>query len=180
MAHLITGIFHSRENAEHAVDDLIRAGFSHNDVSLLMTDKTKARDFDIKKATKAPEGAATGAAIGGTLGAVAAGLAAVGSITIPGFALFAAGPLVAALTGLGAGAAAGGITARWSDSGCPSTRRSSTRVSSSAVTSSSACTRRTIAWRRRGRSSTLRAPSASPRNDHHADGPRIAATRRTR
>jgi len=110
MAHLITGIFHSRENAEHAVDDLIRAGFSHNDVSLLMTDKTKARDFDIKKATKAPEGAATGAAIGGTLGAVAAGPAAGGRLTNPGFALFAAGPLVAALTGLGAGAAAGGIT----------------------------------------------------------------------
>lgn len=110
MSHLVTGIFHSRDSAERAVDDLIRSGFSANDVSLLMSDSTQGREFGIKTGTKAPEGAATGAAIGGTLGAVAAGLAAVASITIPGFALVAAGPIVAALTGLGAGAAAGGLT----------------------------------------------------------------------
>jgi len=110
MSHLVTGIFTSRMAAERAVDDLIRAGFSQGDVSLLMSDSTQGREFGIKTTSKAPEGAATGAAIGGTLGAVAAGLAAVASITIPGFALVAAGPIVAALTGLGAGAAAGGIT----------------------------------------------------------------------
>ena len=110
MSHLVTGIFTSRESAEHAADELIRSGFSQNDVSLLMSDTTQGREFMIKKSTKAPEGAATGAAIGGTLGAIAAGLAAVASITVPGFALVAAGPLVAALTGLGAGAAAGGLT----------------------------------------------------------------------
>ena len=110
MSHLVTGVFTSRENAEHAVDELVQAGFSHSDVSLLMSDTTQGREFGIKTSTKAPEGAATGAAIGGTLGAVAAGLAAVASITIPGFALVAAGPIVAALTGLGAGAAAGGLT----------------------------------------------------------------------
>ena len=110
MSNLVTGIFTSREIAERAVDELIRAGFAQNDVSLLMSDSTHGRDFEIKKGTKAPEGAATGAAIGGTIGAIAAGLAAVASITVPGFALVAAGPIVAALTGLGAGAAAGGLT----------------------------------------------------------------------
>ena len=110
MSHLVTGIFTSRESAEHAVDELIHAGFSANDVSLLMSETTQGREFAIRPSTKAPEGAVTGAAIGGALGAIAGGLAAVASITIPGFALVAAGPIVAALTGLGAGAAAGGLT----------------------------------------------------------------------
>ena len=110
MSHLVTGIFTTRESAEHAVDELTRAGFSQHDVSLLMSDTTHGREFALKKSTKAPEGAATGAAIGGTLGAIAAGVAAVASITVPGFGLMAAGPIVAALTGLGAGAAAGGLT----------------------------------------------------------------------
>ncbi len=110
MSHLVTGIFNSRVSADNAVDELILAGFSSDDLSILMSDTTQGREFGIKTSTKAPEGAATGAAIGGTLGAVAAGLAAIASITVPGFAFVAAGPLVAALTGLGAGAAAGGLT----------------------------------------------------------------------
>ena len=110
MSHLITGVFNSRSAAELAVEDLVHAGFSHNDISVLMSDSTQGREFAVKTGTKAPEGAATGAAIGGTLGAVAAGLAAVASLTVPGLSLVAAGPLVAAMTGLGAGAAAGGLT----------------------------------------------------------------------
>ena len=110
MAKLITGLFHSRESAELAAEELVKAGFAPDDISLLMSDTTQGREFAIKKSTKAPEGAATGAAVGGTLGAVAAGLAAVATLTIPGLQILAAGPVVAALTGLGAGAAAGGLT----------------------------------------------------------------------
>jgi len=110
MAKLITGLFHSRESAELAAEDLVKSGFAPDDISLLMSDTTQGREFAIKKSTKAPEGAATGAAVGGTLGAVAAGLAAVATLTIPGLQVLAAGPIVAALTGLGAGAAAGGLT----------------------------------------------------------------------
>lgn len=88
----------------------MNAGFSSDDISLLMSDTTHGREFAIKKSTKAPEAAAAGATIGGVLGAVAAGLAAIGSIAVPGLSLVAAGPVVAALTGLGAGAATGGLT----------------------------------------------------------------------
>jgi len=109
MSKLITGVFTSRSRAEQAVDELMRAGFASEDVSLLMSESTRGREFAVKNSTKAPEGAATGATIGGVLGAVAAGLAAVGTITVPGLALVAAGPVVAALAGLGAGAAAGGL-----------------------------------------------------------------------
>jgi len=110
MSKLITGIFTSRVRAEQATEELMREGFAPEDVSLLMSESTQGREFAVKKSTKAPEGAATGATIGGVLGAAAAGLAAVASVSIPGLAIVAAGPLVAALTGLGAGAATGGVT----------------------------------------------------------------------
>jgi hypothetical protein len=107
---LITGMFNSRDKAEQASEELMKAGFSAEDISILMSETTQGREFGIKKATKAPEGAVAGAAIGGVLGAIAAGLAAVGTIAVPGLALVAAGPIVAALSGLGAGAATGGLT----------------------------------------------------------------------
>jgi hypothetical protein len=75
-----------------------------------MSDATQGREFGLAMATKAPEGAATGGTIGGVIGAVAAGLVAAGIVVVPGLALVAAGPIVATLAGLGAGAAAGGLT----------------------------------------------------------------------
>jgi hypothetical protein len=110
MATLVTGLFRSRADAERAVEDLVHYGWSRDDVSLLMSDATRGREFGLAMATKAPEGAATGATIGGVLGAVAAGLVALGIIAVPGLGLVAAGPIVATLAGLGAGAAAGGLT----------------------------------------------------------------------
>jgi hypothetical protein len=110
VAKLVTGIFSSRPSAELASEELIKAGFSKDDISLLLTETTRGREFAVRKSTKAPEGAATGATIGGILGAVAGGLAAIATLSVPGFALVAAGPVVSALTGLGAGAATGGLT----------------------------------------------------------------------
>jgi hypothetical protein len=110
MATLVTGLFKSRADAERAVEDLVHYGWSRDDMSLLMSDATRGREFGLAMATKAPEGAATGATIGGVLGAVAAGLVALGVLAVPGLGLVAAGPIVATLAGLGAGAAAGGLT----------------------------------------------------------------------
>ena len=110
MATLVSGLFRGRADAERAVEDLVHYGWSRDDVSLLMSDATRGREFGLAMATKAPEGAATGATIGGVIGAIAAGLVALGIIAVPGLGLVAAGPIVAALAGLGAGAAAGGLT----------------------------------------------------------------------
>jgi hypothetical protein len=110
MSRLITGIFPSRHSAERAVDDLLDAGFSRDDVSLLMSSTTQGREFTVTEASKAPEGAATGATVGGVLGAIAAGLVVAGVLVIPGVNLVAAGPVLATLAGVGAGAAAGGLT----------------------------------------------------------------------
>jgi hypothetical protein len=110
VSNLVTGVFNSRASAERAAEELMKAGFSAEDISILMSEGTQGREFVIKQGTKAPEGAAAGATIGGVLGAIAAGLAALGTLAIPGLNVVAAGPIVAALTGLGAGAATGGIT----------------------------------------------------------------------
>src|SRR3954451_177542 len=100
MANLVTGLFRSRTDAERAVEDLVHYGWSRDDVSLLMSDATRGREFGLAMATKAPEGAATGATIGGVLGAIAAGLVAAGVLAIPGLNLVVAGPIVATLAGL--------------------------------------------------------------------------------
>src|SRR4030095_4159743 len=68
------------------------------------------KDFAHEKDTKAPEGATTGAGTGAVIGGVLGWLAGIGAIAIPGLGPFiAAGPIMAALAGLGAGGAAGGI-----------------------------------------------------------------------
>jgi hypothetical protein len=110
MAKLVTGLFKTRSAAERAVENLVDDGYSREDISILMSDATRGREFALQMATKAPEGAAAGATIGGALGAIAASLVALGIIVVPGLALVAAGPVVATLAGLGAGAAAGGLT----------------------------------------------------------------------
>ena len=107
MATLVTGIFKTRSHAQRAVEALVDNGYARDDISLLMSDATRGREFAIKMVSRAPEGAAAGATIGGVLGAVAAGLVSLGILVVPGVALVAVGPVVAALAGLGAGAAAG-------------------------------------------------------------------------
>jgi hypothetical protein len=119
MSTLVTGLFGSRSAAQVAIEHLIDQGFAREDISILMSDTTRGREFGVLEHSKAPEGAATGATIGGVLGALAAGLAGVGSLAVPGLSLVAAGPLVAALAGLGAGAAAGGITGAMIGLGMP-------------------------------------------------------------
>jgi hypothetical protein len=119
MAHLVTGIFPNRASAELAVDQLVASGYARDDISVLMSDATRGREFGITEDSKAPEGAAAGAALGGVLGAIAAGLISVGIIAIPGIGLVAAGPIIAALAGAGAGGAAGGLLGALVGAGIP-------------------------------------------------------------
>jgi hypothetical protein len=89
-----------------------------------MSDETRKKHFsddgpETDLGNKALEGAAVGAGIGGTLGAILAGIAAVGTLAIPGVGLIAAGPIAAALAGLGAGAATGGLIGALVGAGIP-------------------------------------------------------------
>ena len=100
--------------AGSAVDRLHQIGYGREDIGVMMDDKTRERAFAAMTNSKGSEGIAAGATIGGVLGAIVAGVTATGSVAViagtGGLAApFVAGPLVAALAGLGAGGAAGGI-----------------------------------------------------------------------
>src|SRR5918993_2298125 len=109
MATLVTGLFKTKLAAEAAVDALIKHGYTRDDISVLMSDATKNKEFAIETRTHAADGAGIGGAVGGTVGAVLAAIAAVGtSIALPGIGLVIAGPIAAALAGAGAGGFTGG------------------------------------------------------------------------
>ncbi|MBV8571157.1 MAG: DUF3341 domain-containing protein [Acidobacteriaceae bacterium] len=106
----VFGIYPSRELAENAVDRLIANGFRNEDISVLMQDNVGTKDFAHEKHTKAPEGAAAGAVAGGIVGGAIGALIGIGVLAIPGVGpLIAAGPVIAALTGVGSGGMLGGI-----------------------------------------------------------------------
>src|SRR5471032_3361065 len=97
-------------HAEHIVGNLKHAGFSSNEISVLLPATGATRDFAHEQNTKLPEGAATGGAAGMGAGAILGWLAGIGSLAIPGVGPFiAAGPIMAALGGAAVGGAAGGI-----------------------------------------------------------------------
>lgn len=118
----VTGVFESKLEANKALADLLNQGFSQNEISLLVTDKSRDQFFTTTddEVNRVAKGGAAGAAIGGTLGAIVAGLTAVGAIALPGAGLLVAGPLVAALSGAGAGAAVGGLSGALIKAGFPS------------------------------------------------------------
>ena len=110
MAKLVTGAFKTRVAAEAAVDAILKRGYTRDDISVLMSDSTKSKEFAIETRTHAADGLGYGAAVGGTVGAVVAAIIAVGTnVVLPGLGLVVAGPLAAALAGAGAGGAAGGL-----------------------------------------------------------------------
>jgi hypothetical protein len=116
----VFGIYKSTNQAEYAVDQISAAGFSNNDISVLLPDSRSTKEFAHEKNTKAPEGAAAGATTGGILGGTLGLLAGIGALAIPGFGPFiAAGPIMAALAGVGAGGAVGGIVGALVGMGMP-------------------------------------------------------------
>jgi hypothetical protein len=116
----VYGIYHDRAHAENAVDRLIAAGFRAEDISVLLPENVGTKDFAAEKHTKAPEGTATGATAGGVVGGTLGLLAGIGALAIPGFGPFiAAGPIVAALAGVGAGGVVGGIVGALVGMGIP-------------------------------------------------------------
>ena len=120
MAKSVLCITKTDAQAIAIVDRLKTAGFSHNDISVLLPDKAGTKDFAHEQHTKAPEGAATGAGTGGVLGGALGWLVGIGAIAIPGLGPFiAAGPILAALSGAAAGAALGGVTGALIGMGIP-------------------------------------------------------------
>ncbi|MBL9148699.1 MAG: hypothetical protein JNM94_08400 [Phycisphaerae bacterium] len=109
-----SAVFCSASDETQAADIISRlktAGFPVSAISILRGDTAAGgRDMGTEKHTKAPEGAATGAGAGGMIGATLGLLAGLGALAIPGVGpLIAAGPIMAALSGMAVGAAVGGV-----------------------------------------------------------------------
>jgi hypothetical protein len=116
----VFGIYPSPEQAERAVDSLIKAGFASSNISVLLSDSSSTKEFAHVKDTKAPEGTATGATAGGVIGGSLGVLAGIGALAIPGVGpLIAAGPIMAGLAGLGVGGAVGGLVGALVGMGIP-------------------------------------------------------------
>lgn len=122
-AQLVTAIFHNRVAANAAVDVLMAQGYTHKDISLMMSDSTRTKEFGLESGSKVGEGAGAGGVIGGTIGAAIAAIAAIGtSLLVPGLGLVVAGPIAAAVAGAGAGGAAGTLVGALVGAGIPEHR----------------------------------------------------------
>lgn len=120
MATAIYCITKTSDQADRIVTSLRSAGVLDRDISVLFPDKKGTKDFAHEHSTKAPEGAVTGAGAGGITGGVLGLLAGIGALAIPGVGpLIAAGPIMAALSGVAVGAAVGGIAGALIGMGIP-------------------------------------------------------------
>jgi hypothetical protein len=168
----VFGIFHTRGEAEEAVDALRRVGFRNTDVSALFADNAGTKDFAHEKNTKAPEGATTGAASGVVAGGVLGWLAGIGLLAIPGIGPFiAAGPIMAALAGAGALGTVGGIVGALVGMGIPEyeAKRYEGRVKHGGILLSVHCD--SHEWAKRGADTLKRsgAEDISSTHEAHAD-----------
>jgi hypothetical protein len=122
-----TGIFYNRHDADEAARLLHELGYRDDEISVMMSDRTRAGEFAKETGSMVPEGAGVGVMIGGTLGGMIAAAAATTSIAVTIFtggavAPFVIGPIVTILAGMGAGGVVGGIVGALVGAGIPEER----------------------------------------------------------
>jgi len=114
------GLYRTQMQVEDAVGVLKENGFRNTDISVLLPENVGSKELGHEKHTKAPEGATTGAASGAILGGALGWLVGIGALAIPGIGPFiAAGPILAALAGVGAVGTLGGVTGALVGAGMP-------------------------------------------------------------
>jgi hypothetical protein len=115
------GIFGNTDLADNAVDYLVKQGFTSSSISVLHPDDARgSQPFAYEKHTKSPEGAVSGAIIGALIGGAFALVVGLGALFIAGLEpLYAAGPVIACLTGVGSGGFVGGIIGALVGAGVP-------------------------------------------------------------
>src|SRR2546421_12196332 len=96
----VTGLFKTRAAAEAAVDAVIKRGYTRDDISVLMSDSTKNKEFAVQTRSHAADGLGVGSAIGGTVGAGVGAVAAFRTANPnPRLGVGVAGPIPAAPAG---------------------------------------------------------------------------------
>jgi hypothetical protein len=103
----VVGVFHNRDDAERAIDELHRLGFHDEEIGFAVRGGDHTTMTETDKETETGSGALSGAIAGAGIGGF---IAAAASLLIPGFGPVIAGGILATLLGGAAvGAAAGGI-----------------------------------------------------------------------
>ncbi|MBI5447013.1 MAG: DUF3341 domain-containing protein [Deltaproteobacteria bacterium] len=116
----VFGIFPSREKAHKAAEELSKAGFRKEDISMMYQENPGSKDLAFERHSKAPEGTTAGGVTGAVAGAAFGWLVGAGTLAIPELGQFAvAGPLVAALAGCGVGTSLGGLVGALVGAGMP-------------------------------------------------------------
>jgi len=117
----VVGTYDNIQTAYAVANDLITAGYSRNDISVVASDhNSEYSPYVDTKVVDTSDDAAKGAGIGATIGGLGGLLVGLGALAIPGIGpVVAAGPLLAALTGAGVGAVAGGIVGSLVNLGVP-------------------------------------------------------------
>jgi len=110
----IVGLYDNLTDAHATVQDLVDAGITRDDISLIASDANNEYSPYVENTdmtgTEAGEEAVEGAVAGGVVGGLAGLLLGLGAFAIPGIGpIIGAGPLAAALTGAAIGAAGGGL-----------------------------------------------------------------------
>jgi len=177
----VFGIYKTRTSAEQSVDRLLAAGFSNDDISVLLPDSSSSKEFAHEKNTKAPEGTATGVTAGGAIGGTLGLLAGIGALAIPGVGPFiAAGPIMAALAGVGVGGAVGGLIGALVGMGIPEyeAKRYEGIIKAGGVLLSVHCDTSEEITRAKDLLKRTGAEDISSSGEASADYPAVAATRR--
>jgi len=117
----VVGTYDNIQTAYSVANDLIAAGYSRNDISVVANDaKNEYAPYTDANYVNSGDDVAKGAGIGAAIGGLGGLLVGLGTLAIPGVGpVIAAGPLLAALTGAGVGAVTGGIVGALVDLGIP-------------------------------------------------------------
>jgi uncharacterized membrane protein len=106
----VAGTYDSQSKAREAIVLIKVYGLKNSEVSVLYSDN-KGEPLLEEESILTSEEATTGTVAGATLGGILGCLAGIGTLAIPGVGpLIAAGPIMAALAGVGVGGMIGGIS----------------------------------------------------------------------
>lgn len=125
----VVGLFRNSGEAQRAIEALTNAGFSRNNISLIVRDDMASTDYPTAEVTDTTSiGAGAGALSGSFLGGLAGLLVGMGAVVIPGIGpIIAAGTIASTLgatvagagIGAGVGAITGGLVGALADVGVP-------------------------------------------------------------
>ncbi|MDI1308855.1 MAG: hypothetical protein PSV17_05405 [Methylotenera sp.] len=125
----LTRLFKDKETADRAYKSASQAGYSGEEINVVMSEETRERYYgksvilETEVGNKASEGATVGGVTGATIGAIAAAVVAMGTtLVLPGLGIWVAGPLAAAIAGAGAGGVTGGLVGALIGWGLPEDR----------------------------------------------------------